>query len=189
MIKKYIGIIVFMFVLNIALYSQENTFEIDFEHRMTIGTYYSYTNNNIGIMEPQYDFIINFPYINPDYNILDFGIGVSVIMAFDGKNNVRMPTFGFAVNGSMRVYAPPIKKAKLFTEGGMSFVVFTKDYPENGSKINAALKVGGGMEYRLADSTKIFTTMDWFHISNNDMYGRERNPSINAVGITAGLQF
>jgi hypothetical protein len=89
------------------IYAQENEI-IDFGHRITLGTYYSYTDDKIGIMEPMYDFVINFPYINPNYNILDFGIGFSVIMAFDGKGNVRMPVFGFGLNGSMRIYAPPI---------------------------------------------------------------------------------
>jgi opacity protein-like surface antigen len=189
MLKKFIGVIIFLCIIDVMLFSQENDGKIDFSHRMTIGTYYSYTDNNIGIMEPRYDFIVNFPYLNPDYNILDFGIGLSVIMAFDRNNNVRMPTFGFAINGNMRLYTPPVRKARLFTEGGMSFLAFTKNYPENGSKMNFALHVGGGLEYKLADSTKLFTTMDWFHISNNDIYGRERNPSINAIGINAGIQF
>ncbi|HCC36748.1 MAG TPA: hypothetical protein DEQ14_03540 [Treponema sp.] len=188
MAKKYIGIIIFLCLLNAALYSRENSAEIDFGHRMTIGAYYSYTDDNIGIMEPRYDFIVNFPYIAPDYNLFDFGIGLGVIMAFDGKNNVRLPTFGFTVNGNMRIYAPSINRTRFFTEGGMSFVFFTRNYPENGTKLNGALHAGGGIEHKLEDSTRIFATMDWFHISNNDVYGRERNPGINAIGMRFGIQ-
>jgi hypothetical protein len=189
MLKKIIGTILFLCIINVTLFTQEKKGKIDFGHRMTIGAYYSYTDNNIGMMEPRYDFIVNCLYLSPDYNILDFGIGLSVIMAFDENNNVRMPTFGFATNGTMRLYSPPIRKIRLFTEGGMSFLVFTKNYPENGSKMNFALRVGGGFEYKLSDSTKLFTAMDWFHISNNDIYGRERNPSINAISINADIQF
>jgi hypothetical protein len=168
--------------------AQENEI-IDFDHRITLGTYYSYTDDKIGIMEPTYDFIINFPYINPNYNILDFGIGFGVIMAFDGKGNVRMPVFGFALNGNMRVYAPPIKRTKLFAEGIMSLVVYTKNYPENGTKINGGWHIGGGIEHELEDDTKIFVSINWFHNSNNDVYGIERNPAINAIGFGMGIQF
>jgi hypothetical protein len=28
----------------------------------------------------------------------------------------------------------------------------------------------------------------WFHTSNNDVYGKDGNPSLNAVGIAAGIQ-
>jgi len=35
---------------------------------------------------------------------------------------------------------------------------------------------------------KLFTKILWFHTSNNDVYGRERNPAINALGLAAGIQ-
>jgi len=127
----------------------------------------SYTADNIGIMEPMYDFIINFPYITPNYNILDFGLGLSGIMAFDGNGNVRIPVFGFGLNGSVRIYTPPIKKIRLFAEGIMSLVTYTKNFPENGTKVNGGWHIGGGIEYKFEDNTKIFTSVAWFHNSNN----------------------
>ena len=178
---------IFLVINTAIIHAQENK-NIDFAHRITLGTFYSYTNDTIGIFEPKYDFIFNFPYISIDYNILDFGIGLSTIMAFDGNGNVRIPVFGFALNGSMRIYTPPMKKARLYAEGAMGLVFFTKNYPENGTMLNGSMHVGGGFEYKLENNTKIFSSINWFHISNNDVYGRERNPGINAIGLVTGLQ-
>jgi len=106
-LKECIGTIILLCLLNTALYSQENK-PSHFGHRVTIGNYNSFWEDDIGIIEAGYDFILNFPYITPEYNI------------------------------------------------------------EN--------------------TTKLFAKISWFHTSNNDVYGRERNPSINAVGIAAGVQ-
>jgi len=89
----------------------------------------------------------------------------------------------------VRIYTPPIKKIRLFAEGIMSLVTYTKNFPENGTKVNGGWHIGGGIEYKFEDNTKIFTSVAWFHNSNNDVYGRERNPSINAIGIGIGIQF
>lgn len=186
MFKKYL-VFILLFVNIAIIYAQDNK-KVDFDHRITLGTFYSYTNDNIGIFELKYDFIINFPYINPTYNILDFGVGLSVIMAFDGNRNVRIPVFGFALNGSMRIYSPPMAKARLYAEGAMGLVAFTRNYPENGTILNGSMHIGGGFEYNLESNTKLFASINWLHISNNDVYGSERNPGINAIGLFAGLQ-
>ena len=191
MLKKTFCIgILFAVLINVSIVNaQDNNKIIDFGHRLTLGTYYSYTENVIGIMEPMYDFIVNVPYINSKYNLLDFGIGISVIMAFDRNGNVRLPTIGFGLNGSMRIYSPYVRNARAFADGIMSLVLYTKNYPENGTKINGGWHIGGGFEYRLEDVIKIFTSINWFHNSNNDVYGRERNPAINAIGFMTGLQY
>ena len=190
MIKKICCIIILFLIINLSTAeAQDDKKIIDFGHRITLGSYYSYTENVVGILEPMYDFVLNVPYINSKYNLLDFGIGISVIMAFDGKGNVRLPTLGFGLNGSMRIYSPYIKNARAFANGIMSLVLYTKDYPENGTKINGGWHIGGGLEYRMENAMKIFTSINWFHNSNNDVYGRERNPAINAIGIMTGLQY
>jgi len=48
---------------------------------------------------------------------------------------VRIPVFGFALNGGMRIYTPPAK-ARLYAEGAMGLVFFTRNYPENGTIMN-----------------------------------------------------
>jgi len=186
MIRKYIGII-FLCLLNSALYSQENKPSY-FGHRITIGNYNSFWEDDIGIMEAGYDFIFNSQYITPEYNIMDFGIGLSSLFAFDKLGNPRLPVLGLSVNGSTRIYTPTFKKTRIFLEGVISLATYTKEFPENGTFVNGGFHLGGGFDYNIEDTAKLFAKILWFHTSNNDAYGRERNPSINAVGIAAGIQ-
>jgi len=186
--KRNIGMIIFLCLITKMLFSQENTSSY-FGHRVTIGNFNSFWDDDIGILEAGYDFILNFPFITPKYNLMDFGIGLSSLFAFDKLGNPRMPVFGLGVNGSMRLYTPSMRKTRAFLEGIMSLVIYTKEFPENGTFVNGGWHLGGGIEYNIEETTKLFAKILWFHTSNNDVYGRERNPSINAVGIAIGVQF
>ena len=177
--------IMFLKICFSPLYSQENKL-LDFGRRVTIGNYNSYTNN-IGVIEAGYDFIWNFPTFK-NYQLMDLGIGLSGLFAFDDKGSPRTPVMGLGVNGNMRIYTPSIRKTRLFFDGVMSLVLYSKDYPENGTKLNGGWHLGGGFEYSLEKNTKLFASVRWFHTSNNDVYSRERNPSINALGIAIGIQ-
>ena len=168
-----------------SLYSQENKC-LDYGHSMSIGNYNSYTNN-IGVIEAGYDFIWNFPTFK-DYQLMDIGVGLSGLFVFDDKGSPRTPILGLGVNGSMRIYTPSIRKSRLFLDGIISLVLYSKNYPENGTKQNGEWHLGGGFEYLLEKHTKLFASIRWFHTSNNDVYGRERNPSVNALGIAIGIQ-
>lgn len=187
MSKKCIGMCICLCSFSFVLCAQEHQV-LSFAHRVTIGNYHSFWEDDIGLIEAGYDFVFNFPYLTPDYNLLDFGIGLSGLFAFDKLGNPRQPVAGFSLNGSMRMYTPAIRKARLFLEGMMSFVTYTKAFPQNGTMINGGWHLGGGIEYNTEDTTKIFAKVLWFHTSNNDVYGRARNPSLNAVGIAAGIQ-
>jgi hypothetical protein len=88
----------------------------------------------------------------------------------------------------MRIYTPALRKTRIFLEGVMSLVTYTKEFPENGTIVNGGWHLGGGIEYNIENATKLFAKILWFHTSNNDVYGRDKNPSINAVGIAAGIQ-
>ncbi|MDR0301714.1 MAG: hypothetical protein LBI04_05295 [Treponema sp.] len=185
--KKYLGILFFLCFFSFALNSQENNPSY-FGHRVTVGNYNSFWEDDIGIIEAGYDFVFNFLFITPEYNILDFGIGLSGLLAFDKLGNPRQPVLGLGLNGSMRIYTPALRKTRIFLEGIMSLVTYTKEFPENGTIVNGGWHLGGGIEYNIENSTKLFAKILWFHTSNNDVYGRERNPSLNAVGIAAGIQ-
>ena len=186
MLKKLIFISFLAFNISI-IYAEENKV-IDFSHRIFIGSYTSYWNDNIGILETGYDFIVNFPYITLEYNILDFGIGLSGLLAFDGIGNPRKPVAGLGINGSMRLYSPYIRTVRLYIDGIMSLVIYSEEYPKNGTIVNGGWHLGGGIEIKTENGVKLFSKILWFHTSNNDVYGRDRNPSINAIGIMAGIQ-
>jgi len=187
MLKKLPAVIViFLFLNNSVVFSQENI-SLNTGHRLTIANYSSY-QDNIGILEAGYDLIFVIPYISPEYNIMDFGIGLSSLFVFDNIGNPRIPVFGFGLNGSMRLYTPAIKKARLFLEGIMSLVIYSKEYPANGTMLNGGWHLGGGIEYCTVNNARFFSKVLWFHTSNNDVYGRDRNPAINALGLAVGVR-
>jgi hypothetical protein len=141
--------------------------------------------SNIGVIETGYDFIWNFPTFK-NYQLMDLGIGLSGLFIFDDTGSPRTPVMGLGINGNMRIYTPAIRKSRLFLDGIMGLVLYSKNYPENGTKLNGGWHLGGGFEYSLEKNTKLFASIRWFHTSNNDVYGRNRNPSVNALGI--GIQ-
>jgi len=67
MVKKIIETILFLCLLNSASNAQENK-PSNFGHRVTIGNYNSFWEDDIGIIEAGYDFIFNFLHITPEYN-------------------------------------------------------------------------------------------------------------------------
>jgi hypothetical protein len=186
-IRSILFILIFVCLCNLSINSQENNSSC-FGHRITIGNYNSFWEDDIGILEAGYDFIFNVLYITPEYNLLDFGIGLSGLFAFDKLGNPRQPVLGLGLNGSMRIYTPALRKARIFLEGVMSLVTYTRGFPQNGTILNGGWHLGGGIEYNIESTTKIFAKILWFHTSNNDVYGRKRNPSLNAVGFAAGIQ-
>jgi hypothetical protein len=200
MYKKNI-ILAFIFCISVLnIYAQENNeenyFQRNLNHRIYLGLYSSYFDDNISAMQTGYDCILKLINITPDFNLIDFGFGLNVLMAFDDKGgsengrpiNARI-TPGFELNWSLRLYVIPIPKinSRIFLEGlGMSLIVYTREYPDNGTYVNIGSHVGLGMEY-LVNNHKAYTTLRLFHSSNGKSY--ENNPALNAVGILMGVQF
>ena len=137
--KKIFIVFILLCIINAPiLFSHENKI-FNLDHRITIGNYNSYWNDNIDLLEAGYDFILNILHITPEYNISNFGIGLSSLFVFDNIHNPRHPVFGFGINGSVRLYSPIIIKTNLFVEGIISLVIYTEDYPQNGTMINGGL--------------------------------------------------
>jgi hypothetical protein len=122
-------------------------------------------------------------------------------MAFDQVNNSEKDNFGnirpinaritpgFELNWSLRLYIIPIPQinSRIFLEGlGISLIIYTREYPDNGTFVNIGSHVGLGIEYPI-NNFKAYTTLRLFHSSNGKPY--ENNPALNAVGIITGIQF
>jgi Lipid A 3-O-deacylase (PagL) len=165
--------------------------------RIHFGKFNSYFNDNIGIMTAGFDYGLKLIRIKPNFNLIDFGLGTNIIMAFDEKHDPTLvrPNYarivpGFELNWSLRLYIVRIKsiKTRLFLEGeGMTFVYYTKPYPDNGTNINIGSHVGMGMDFQINDALKGYTSLSLFHTSNGKNF--ENNPALNAIGILMGLQF
>jgi len=112
-----------------------------------------------------------------------------ILFTFDDKGSLRVPVPGMGINGSIRLYSPFFWNTRLFLEGIMSLVLYSKEYPENGTMLNGGWHLGGGVAYSIGNNASLFVSARWFHTSNNDVYGRDRNPSINAVGLGLGISY
>lgn len=147
-------------------------------------------------MQAGYDAILQLINITPDFNLIDVGLGLNGLLAFDDRGgsakgrpvNARI-TPGFEANWNLRLYVlpiPPIKSA-VFLEGlGMTFIVYSREYPDNGTKINIGSHVGLGVQYPI-NKFKGYTTLRLFHSSNGKQF--EHNPALNAIGLLMGIRF
>ena len=205
MVKKIIIFILLFGFLTINIFSQEtsegNYFQRNFNNRIHLGYYSSYFDDGIQLLQGGYDAVLRLIYINPHYNLLDFGIGLNGLLAYDMVNETQKDNFGnerpkngrmtigFELNWNIRLYVIPIQKinSRIFFEGcGMSLVVYSREFPENGTHINIGTNIGLGMEYPI-NNYKAYTVLKWFHSSNGKPY--ENNPALNTVGIVIGSQF
>jgi len=191
--------------LTINIISQEtsegNFFQRNFNNRIHLGYYSSYFDDNIRLLQCGYDAVLKLIKIHPQFNLLDFGLGLNVLLAYDMVNEIQKDnfgnerpkngrmTFGFELNWNARLYVIPIPKinSRIFIEGcGMSLVVYLREFPENGTYVNIGTSIGLGMDYPINDY-RAYTVLKWFHSSNGKAY--ENNPALNTAGIVMGLQF
>ena len=181
--------------------NEENFFQRHFSNRIYLGHYSSYFDDNIQLLQGGYDAVLRLINITPNFNLMDVGIGLNGLLAFDMVNEVQKDNFGnerpkngrmtmgFELNWNVRIYIIPIQKinSRIFIDGcGMSLVVYSREFPETGTHVNIGTNVGLGMEY-LINNYKGYTILKWFHTSNGKIY--ENNPALNTVGIIMGLQF
>jgi hypothetical protein len=210
--RNVIGVLIFLF-LSFNLFSQENNennwFQRHFNNKIYLGYYSSYFDDNIQLLQGGYEAVLRLINITPNYNLLDIGIGLNGLLAYDVVNEVQKDnfgherpkngraTFGFELNWNIRLFVIPIPpiNSRIYVEGcGMSLVVYSREFPNtltmaNGSKgahVNIGTYLGLGMEYPISNFNG-YTTLRWYHTSNGKIY--ENNPAVNTVGIIMGLQF
>ena len=206
--KYIIGILFFSLIMpNISAQENEagneNWFKRHFEQRMYMGFYDSFGDEKANVLQVGYDAVFNFISISPTWTLLDFCLGLDVLVVRDQINKESVDNFGhirstenrlipgFEINWGVRLYFPTIPKIKtsIYLEAvPISFVVYTKPYPDNGTNINVGTHLGLGMKFPINDILKIYTTFRWFSHTSN---GRpeENNPALDLVGIIFGLQF
>ena len=204
--KKKIAFPILIFAFfGINIFAQEdnkqNWFQQHFNNRIYLGYYSSYFDDNIQLLQAGYDAVLSLINITPKFNLLDVGIGLNGLLAYDMVNEVQQDNFGherpkngrmtigFELNWNVRIYIMPIPKidSRIFIEGcGMSLVVYSREFPETGTHVNIGTNLGLGMEYPIKNS-KGYTILKWFHTSNGKAY--DNNPALNTVGIIMGLQF
>ena len=197
--KKTLFLSIIFCIISTGIYSQEenteNYFIRNLNHRIYLGYYSSYFDNT-NLLQAGYDCALKLIKITSNFNLIDFGIGLNALVAFDDKAGIKDDrlvnariTPGFELNWSIRLYVLSISKinARVFLEGlGMSLIVYSREFPDNGTHVNIGSHLGLGMEHMINDY-KVFTALRLFHSSNGKSY--ENNPALNAVGIITGIQF
>lgn len=176
---------------------KQNYFKTNSYKKIHFGKFNSYFKDNIGILTAGYDYGLKLLKIKPNFNLIDFSLGLNLIMAFDEKTDPSKarPNYarivpGFELNWNLRMYVLRIKsiQSRLFFEGeGMTFVYYTKPYPDTGTNLNIGSHVGIGLDHQINNSLKGYTCLRIYHTSNGKKF--ENNPAVNAIGILIGAQF
>ncbi len=202
--KRVFFIIIFIYFIfnSFSLFAEEdNWFGRNCNQRIYTGYYSSYFNDNIRLLQFGYDFVFKLFQFNNGYNLVDFSFGADFLLGFDSVNVSKTDNFGnvrpvnaritpgFELNWNARIYTPQLSKMKLrfYLEGlGVTLIVYSRPYPDNGTHVNIGSHAGLGFEVPV-NNGKVFTTLRLFHSSNGKAY--EHNPALNAVGIIFGVQF
>ena len=183
--------------------ADENWFKRHFDQRIYLGFYDSFGDEKANVLQAGYDAVLNLINITPTWNLLDFSLGVDVLFVRDQINKETKDNFGhirhtsnrlipgFEFNWCCRLYLFPIPKIRtsIFVEGlGITLVVYTKPYPDTGTRVNIGTHLGFGMKFQINDTLNAYTTIRVFsHTSNGQ--AEETNPALDMVGIILGLQF
>jgi hypothetical protein len=77
----------------------------------------------------------------------------------------------------------------LFGEVALGMLYADDRFPPGGTHFNFTEQFGVGMTYRLREDLFFIGGARYIHISNADIRGQDRNPSLNAVGGYVGLLF
>jgi hypothetical protein len=82
-----------------------------------------------------------------------------------------------------------VDRFSLYAEGSTGLVELDTDFPHYGTRFNFVERVGLGATYELVDNLHLIGGARWFHLSNADLDGAERNPAFDALEYYAGLIF
>jgi hypothetical protein len=92
---------------------------------------------------------------------------------------------GLTIGVRGRLFARGRVSAFLQGDVGVSYSAIAA--PPRGTRFNYLAIGGPGLMVRLSDRAHLFTTLEVAHVSNNGVKGSARNPDIEAVGPSIGL--
>jgi len=78
----------------------------------------------------------------------------------------------------------------LFMDAGAGISLASRRLPEpNGTEFNFLILAGPGFTLRVCDAWMLTAAFRYMHISNSSIQGADRNPSIDTLGVQAGVLF
>ena len=207
MYKKAVCVAILLLLALSSSFAQEsqndNWFQRHMGQRIYFGFYDSFGDEKANVLQAGYDAGLNLININSNWPLLEFYLGVSVWFVRDQIKKETKDNFGhtrttdnrlipaFELNWSIRLnylYIPKIRTSLYLEAAPITFVYYTKPYPDGGTNINIGTHVGFGIKSQINDYVNGFATFRIFsHTSNGK--AEEINPALDMVGLVLGIQF
>lgn len=78
-------------------------------------------------------------------------------------------------------------RSSIFWELGLGGARATVPVPPGGTRFNYLVLAGAGATVGVHAGLHLVAGLQWIHLSNNSLAGRNRNPDLQAVGLRVGL--
>lgn len=124
---------------------------------------------------------------------------VGVGYYFLDNNSISAEFAGFAVqqaggdsaiseaNFRLRTHFLQAGPFSFYVDGAAGVSIANNETPRGGTYYNYVLQIGPGVAYRLQDHLFLMGGARYWHLSNAQIQGSDRNPSINAIEGYVGL--
>jgi hypothetical protein len=116
---------------------------------------------------------------------LSIGLDVSAYgVSQDGDDAVML---GLA--GVLRHHFARFDRATLFADVSFGPVESSARVPQEGTRFNFITRVGPGATFQLSDRINLVIAARYWHLSNAQIEGADRNPSLNGAELSIGLMW
>ncbi len=150
------------------------------------GNYHSFDSLNTSILDIRYGVSFEFFYINKKFHLIETLFDVNCVLAFKESREPFVEIVpGFGLNALVRINLIPILNDLVFIEGGYGLIAFAKPHPDDGTYINGVRNLGIGYNIK----NNYFLVCRWYHNSNADIAGRNKNPGLDTIGFSFGVSF
>ena len=96
-------------------------------------------------------------------------------------------TYGYGANLILRQHLIRRENWSLFADVGPGFLEAGQRVPPAGTSFNLTFRTGMGITHRMTEHMSLIGGGRYYHLSNAEMAGRERNPSLNGIEAYFGL--
>jgi hypothetical protein len=111
-----------------------------------------------------------------------------VVQHIDGESG-SADAYGGGFNLLLRWHFLQIDRLSLYADGGGGFVEYDRDSPPLGTRFNFDARAGLGATFRLSERTHLMGGARFFHQSNANIEGEDRNPQVNGAEFYVGLMW
>ena len=122
------------------------------------------------------------------YYVLD-NLAISLELSAYNVDQDTGDTGAAGVTLGLRHHLMRIGKASLFVDVAGGFMTAGARMPPGGTSSNTTFDVGPGIAYPIGENRYLIGGVRYFHLSNANREGDDRNPSMNSVQGFVGVMF